>query len=124
MNTINTVNTDPETDMESTLEESIICGDWVEIWNVIIEPGKRAPQVPEDTQKVPLEMRLRGFLVTEQAKLGGNVWIRTRIGRLVEGELVSLHPRYNHSFGEPQKALLEIGQELRTFLKQGGVGDE
>ena len=124
MNTINSVNMDSETDMESNLEKSVVCGDWVEIWNVILESGKRAPQVPEDTQKVPLEMRLRGFLVTKQAKLGGNVWIRTRIGRLVEGKLVSLHPRYNHDFGEPQKALLEIGQELRTFLKQGGVGDE
>jgi len=111
-------------DKESTLEESVVSGDWVEIWNVILEPGKRAPQVPEDTQKVPLEMRLRGFLVNEQAKLGEIVSIRTRIGRVVEGKLVSLHPRYNHTFGEPQKALLDIGQELRTFLKQGVVGDE
>lgn len=111
-------------DKESSLEESVVHGDWVEIWNVILEPEKRAPQVPEDTQKVPLEMHLRGFLVNEQAKLGEIVSIRTRIGRLVEGKLVSLHPQYNHTFGEPQKTLLDIGQELRTFLKQGGVGDE
>jgi|SRR5680860_702284 len=111
-------------DKESTLEESVASGDWVEIWKVIMEPGKRAPQVPADTQKVPLEMRLRGFLLNEQAKLGELVSIRTRIGRVVEGELTSLHPQYNHTFGEPQKVLLGIGQELRAFLKQGGVGDE
>ncbi|HBW38459.1 2-amino-4-oxopentanoate thiolase subunit OrtA [Desulfosporosinus sp. BICA1-9] len=111
-------------DYKSTLEEHGVSGDWVEIWNVIMEPGKRAPQVPEDTQKVPLEMRLRGFLVNEQAKLGEMVSVRTRIGRVVDGKLVSLHPRYNHSFGEPQKVLLDIGQELRTFLKKGRVGDE
>lgn len=104
----------------STLRERVVSGDWVEIWNVIMEQGKRAPQVPEDTQKVPLEMRLRGFLVNEQAKLGEIVSIRTRIGRVVEGKLIELHPRYNHTFGEPQKALLDIGQELRTFLKEGG----
>lgn len=109
---------------ENSLEESVISGDWVEIWNVILEPGKRASQVPEDTQKVPLEMRLRGFLVNERAKLGEIVSIRTRVGRVVEGKLVSFHPRYDHSFGEPQKALLNIGQELRTFLKKGGAGDE
>lgn len=111
-------------DKENTLEESVAGGEWVEIWNVIMEPGKRAPQVPEDTQKVPLEMRLRGFLVNEQAKLGEMVSIRTRIGRVVEGKLVTLHPRYNHTFGEPQKVLLDIGQELRTFLMIGRVGDE
>ena len=111
-------------DYKSNQEELVVSGDWVEIWNVIMEPGKRAPQVPEDTQKVPLEMRLRGFLVNEQAKLGELVSVRTRIGRVVDGKLVSLHPRYNHSFGEPQKVLLDIGQELRTFLKTGRVGDE
>lgn len=111
-------------DKKSTLEESVIRGDWVEIWKVIMEPGQRAPQVPEDTQKVPLEMRLRGFLVNEQAKLGEIVSIRTRIGRAVEGKLISIHPQYNHTFGEPQKALLDIGQELRTFLKKGGDGYE
>lgn len=109
---------------ESNLEESVVSGDWVEIWNVILEPSERAPQVPEDTQKVPLEMRLRGFLVNERAKSGEIVTIRTRIGRLVEGKLVSLHPRYNHTFGEPQKELLDIGQECRTLMKKGGVRDE
>ncbi|AFM40851.1 hypothetical protein Desaci_1874 [Desulfosporosinus acidiphilus SJ4] len=109
---------------ESIIEESAVSGDWVEIWKVILEPGERASQVPEDTQKVPLEMRMRGFLVNERANLGESVSIRTRIGRLVEGKLVSLHPRYNHTFGEPQKELLAIGQELRTLLKKEGDGDE
>ncbi|MDI6813541.1 MAG: 2-amino-4-oxopentanoate thiolase subunit OrtA [Desulfitobacteriaceae bacterium] len=95
-------------------------GDWVEIWRVILPVGTRAPQVPSDTAKVPLEMRLRGFLLDEEAVLGQEVVIQTRIGREVEGRLVELHPRWDHDFGLPQPELLAIGQELRKI--QGGKG--
>jgi len=90
-------------------------GDWVEIWRVILPAGERAPQVPEDTAKVPLEMRLRGFLLDEAAALGDDVVIQTRIGREVDGRLVDLHPRWSHDFGSPQPELLAIGQELRNL---------
>ncbi|MFN3328842.1 MAG: 2-amino-4-ketopentanoate thiolase, partial [Fervidobacterium pennivorans] len=32
-------------------------GDWVQVQVTILHPYERAPQVPEDTKKVPLEMR-------------------------------------------------------------------
>lgn len=95
-------------------------GDWVEIWRVILPAGERAPQVPADTAKVPLEMRLRGFLLDETAALGDEVVIRTRIGREVEGRLVGLHPRWSHDFGSPQPELLAIGRELRNLWVRRG----
>lgn len=95
-------------------------GDWVEIERVILPVGERAPQVPPDTAKVPLEMRLRGFLLAEEAEPGQEVVIQTRIGRKVGGYLVELHPRWSHDFGSPQAELLAIGQELRQILGRRG----
>ena len=42
-------------------------GRWVEIRSTVLEAAERAPQVPEDTRQVPLEMRARGFLRAEAA---------------------------------------------------------
>ena len=42
-------------------------GTWVEIHRVVLQPGERAPQVPEDTRHVPLEMRVKGFLARPAA---------------------------------------------------------
>ncbi|WP_240983902.1 2-amino-4-oxopentanoate thiolase subunit OrtA [Acididesulfobacillus acetoxydans] len=95
-------------------------GQWVEIGNTVLAGGERAPQVPEDTAGVPLEMRLRGFLIEEEAQLGDSVSIRTRIDRTVEGRLVDVAPRWRHDFGNPQAELLAIGLELRRLLGRGG----
>ena len=103
--------------------EAAVQGDWVEIDDVILQPGERAKNIPNDTQKVPLTMRLRGFLLNSQANIGESVRIQTRIGRIVEGRLAVRFPKYNHTFGEPQKELLAIGQELRSFLIKGGIND-
>jgi len=43
-------------------------GDWVQIQVTILHPEERAPQVPEDTKKVPLEMRVKGFYKTKWQK--------------------------------------------------------
>ena len=40
-------------------------GDWVIIHNVVLNPSQRAPQVPEDTKKVPLEMWVKGFIQSD-----------------------------------------------------------
>jgi hypothetical protein len=29
-------------------------GDWVMIYNIVLEPKDRAPQIPEETKKVPI----------------------------------------------------------------------
>ncbi len=92
-------------------------GDWVEIKEVILPPGQRAPQVPPDTQGVPLEMRVRGYLL-QDAAVGNRARIRTLIGRHVEGILTQVRPRYPHDFGEVVPELLPIGEELWAFLKK------
>ncbi len=94
-------------------------GDWVQIHQVLLPPGQRAPQNPDDTRQVPLEIRLKGFLITDRAVPGETVEIETLSGRRVQGILVAIKPRYVHDFGDPQPALLTIGRELRQILKEG-----
>lgn len=91
-------------------------GDWVQIRQVVLEPGQRSPQVPEDTSKVPLVLLVKGFLASD-ANLGDKVTITTVIGREISGELVAVNPSYNHSFGFPPRELVSIGSELRRILK-------
>ncbi len=91
-------------------------GDWVQIESIVLEPGERAPQVPPDTQAVPLEMRLKGFAVTS-ASPGEEIVIRTLAGRVARGALVSVNPGYPHGFGRPVPELLAVGTELRRILR-------
>ncbi|AMW33520.1 hypothetical protein SAMN04488510_12611 [Fervidobacterium changbaicum] len=98
-------------------------GDWVQVQVTILQPHERAPQVPEDTKKVPLEMRVKGFLQDEAAEIGAMVTIKTMTGRLVTGKLVSVNPKYEHDFGEPVPELITIGMELREILESSD-GDE
>ncbi|MCG8569895.1 MAG: 2-amino-4-ketopentanoate thiolase [Spirochaetes bacterium] len=91
-------------------------GTWVEIESIILPAGQRSPKVPEDTQKIPLQMRVRGYLENE-ANLGDEVTISTLIGRKLEGRLVEVNPGYTHTFGRPVLELLTIGQELKKILK-------
>lgn len=106
--------------MKATNKQVVRSGDWVEIWKIVLPAGERASQVPPDTAKVPLEMRLRGYLLTKEAEIGQDVVIQTRIGREIEGRLVDLSPSYDHDFGRPQPELLAIGQELREILGRKG----
>ena len=92
---------------------------WVEIQNIILPAGERAPQVPDDTQQVPLEMRVKGFLV-EPAALGDEVEIVTPVGRRLRGKLVDVNPAYTHQFGAPIPELSTIGSEVRAMLRQRG----
>lgn len=93
-------------------------GDWVQIELTILTPEQRAPQVPEDTKKVPLKARLKGFLVDEVASPGAVVTVKTPSGRLVTGTLVAVNPKYEHDFGEPVPELITIGLELRQILEE------
>ncbi len=92
-------------------------GDWVQIEVRLLEIEDRSPNLPEDTKKVPLEMRVKGFLEDKNAEIGQNVKIRTFSGRLVEGNLIAVNPKYEHNFGEPVPELLTIGMELRELLE-------
>ncbi len=90
-------------------------GEYVQIHSIILKPGERAPQVPEDTQRVPLELRLKGYL-DHDAGLGDEVTIRTVLGRKVKGRLVAVNPPYPHSFARPTPELLHVGEELWRLL--------
>ena len=75
-------------------------GAWVKISNTVLKVGERAPNIPEETAKVPLIMHLNGFLLSDEARLGDCVSIETLSGRKVSGDLIEINPRYTHSFGE------------------------
>ena len=92
-------------------------GTWVEIGSIVLQPGQRAPQVPDDTQRVPLELRVKGFLL-EPASIGDDVEISTAAGRRLRGQLIAANPAYTHSFGEPIPELASIGAEARAILRE------
>lgn len=74
-------------------------GDWVLVKTTILSPGERAPQVPADTAKTPLVQWVKGHLLADAA-LGETVQVKTRTGRVVNGELLETNPSYHHSFGD------------------------
>lgn len=93
-------------------------GDWVKIHQVILSPSERAPQIPEETRKVSLELEVKGFLINDLAKIGEEVTVCTLIDRELSGRLIAIRPSYEVNYGEPQQELLTIGPELRTILKE------
>jgi len=101
------------------MTELIEKGTWVEIYNVVLPANERAPQVPEDTQQVPLQMRVKGFLLAPAA-IGKDAEIETLSGRHLRGTLAEVNPAYTHSFGFPVPELTPIGREVRTLLREKG----
>lgn len=99
------------------MAEWIASGTWVEIHRIVLRPGERAPQIPEDTEAVPLEMRVKGFLA-EPAALGEEAEIVTSAGRPLRGTLSAVNPAYTHGFGPPIPELSNIGQEVRAILRK------
>lgn len=97
--------------------ERAVSGTWVEIHAIVLAPAERAPNIPADTRALPLELRVRGFLVNESAVLGDEVAVRTRAGRLLHGRLAAIEPRYDHGFGAPVAELLRVGEEVRALLE-------
>ncbi|MCF6464114.1 2-amino-4-oxopentanoate thiolase subunit OrtA [Clostridium sp. Cult1] len=95
-------------------------GDWVRIHNIVLEAGDRAPNIPEDTQNVPLEFWTKGFLLSEEANIGDKVQIETYIGRKVEGTLIEVNPYYDHDFGKCVPELLYIGRQVRSLIEKDG----
>ncbi|HOO73696.1 MAG TPA: 2-amino-4-oxopentanoate thiolase subunit OrtA [Tepiditoga sp.] len=94
-------------------------GDWVQIYFVALTPAERASHLPEDTKKVPLEVRIKGFLENECAEIGDNVTVKTFSGRTVSGNLVDILPSYKHNFGAPVQELLNMHENLWNILTEG-----
>lgn len=93
-------------------------GDWVQIHQIVLKPEERAPQVPEDTKKVPLELWVKGIALHD-AKAGEIVEIETATGRKVKGELTAVNPRYIHDFGDFVPELLKVDIQLKEILFGG-----
>ncbi len=102
--------------------ESAKKGDWVQIHQIVLKPEERAPQVPEDTKKVPLELWVKGIALHD-AKIGETVEIETATGRKVKGELTAVNPRYFHDFGNFVPELLKVDIQLKEILF-GGAKNE
>ena len=101
------------------MTEAVDKGTWVEIHVIVLPAGERAAQVPDDTRKVPLEMRAKGFLTTA-AVMGEEAEILTVAGRCLRGTLVVVNPAYLHGFGAPIPELVSIGGEVRAMLRRRG----
>lgn len=94
-------------------------GDWVQISNVVLPAGSRAPQVPEDTQKTDLVMWVKGFIQCD-AKVGETVEIVTTTGRKEKGVLCEVNPGYTHTYGHYVPELTKIQMQLRGLMGFGG----
>ena len=101
------------------MTEVVDKGTWVEIHGIVLPAGERAAQVPDDTRKVPLEMRAKGFL-TAPAVMGKEAEILTAAGRCLRGRLAVVNPAYLHGFGPPIPELTAIGGEVRAMLWRRG----
>jgi hypothetical protein len=99
------------------MSDAVEKGAWVEIRHIVLPVGQRASQVPADTQQVPLEMRVKGFL-TALAVLGEEAEIETPTGRRLTGILTEVNPAYHHGFGPPIPELSDIAKEVRTLLRE------
>jgi hypothetical protein len=100
------------------MAETVAKGAWVEIHRIVLPAGKRAPQAPEDTRAVPLEMRVKGWLVTDAA-LGEDAEIVTAAGRHLRGTLAVVNPGYTHGFGAPIPELSTVAAEVVAMLREG-----
>jgi len=99
-------------------------GDWVRIHNVVLTPEERAPQIPEDTKKVPLEMWDKGFLLEDHASIGDEVAIETIIGRRLKGRMIDINPQYDHGWGSCIPEILHIGRQAKLILAGAENGGE
>lgn len=92
-------------------------GTWVELQQVVLKAGDRAPNVPRDTASVDFVARIRGFLLAD-APMGGDAAVRTLAGRRVSGHLTAVNPRNPADFGNPVPELLRLGEAARAALEE------
>lgn len=87
---------------------------FVEIYRMILPPEERSTQLPNDTQRVPFDMRIRGRLL-HSAHIGDVVEILTATGRKEKGIMIAENPHFFHNYGR----YLPIFSTIRdTILKE------
>jgi len=90
-------------------------GSWVRIKRTVLESSLRAERLPEETRKVPFVMWVKGSLLNE-GRVGETVTVRTKSGRIEEGELLEVNPAYDLNYGKYVEQLRHIGEEAREIL--------
>ncbi len=90
-------------------------GDFVRIHKVILTSDERAPQVPEDTKKVPLELWTKGFLISD-ANLGDEVTIKTLADREETGTLIEVNQAHDVNYGDFVPEIIQIGVTVKKEL--------
>lgn len=93
--------------------------DYVQIHRIVLSPEQRSKNLPEETHTVPLEMWVKGYLMTDEARIGDTVTVKTRTGRLCEGKLVDEAPHFEHSWGKQIPELLKVGDTVREIVFGG-----
>ena len=93
-------------------------GDWVRIHKIILKAEERTGKLPEDTQKVPLEMLTKGYLLAD-AEIGDEVEIESVNGMHETGTLIEVNPYYTHNFGTCVPELLAIDKQVRRIVFGG-----
>ena len=88
---------------------------WVQIRDTVLTPEMRAPQVPDDTKKVPLLMWVKGYL-NHDVQIGEVCEITTVTGRVVKGILEDVEPAYTHGFGAYVPELDTIRRQVKDIL--------
>ena len=97
-------------------------GTWVSIRKTILEPKDRAAGIPEDTAATPLMMWINGFL-QEEASIGEEVAICTRMNRVEEGILEEVNPTTQVDYGDYVPEIVQIGMKAREILRGSQEGD-
>ena len=97
-------------------------GTWVSIRKTILEPKDRAAGIPEDTAATPLVMWINGFL-QEEANIGEEVRVRTRMNRVEEGILEEVNPVTQVDYGNYVPEIIQVGVKAREILSGSQEGD-
>ncbi len=97
---------------------SVKKGDWVQIENIVLPAGQRAPQVPEDTQACDLKLWVKG-IAQQNGEMGDEIEVKTVTGRIAKGVLCDVNPRYIHDYGNFQPELLQVELQLKEILFGG-----
>lgn len=80
---------------------------FVQIYKVVLSSGERSSNLPEDTKRIPFEMRVKGKLISK-ASVGDVVEIKTATNRVEQGILISVEPFFSHNFGHHVKTLKDV----------------
>lgn len=90
-------------------------GSFVEIEQIILEAENRAENIPEDTKKTSLKLWAKGWLL-EDSEIECEAKIKTINGRIMEGIITEINPRYSYAFGEFIPEVTYIGTQVKKLL--------